>query len=69
MIDRQIKTMHRIHVRLTKRLARAHTWLSKAEANETLPAGLYWANVSRAKKQIESFVAQLKQYEAEHPDL
>ena len=69
MNTREYKILHRFHTKMTKKLAHAYTSLSKAEANETLPAGLYYAQVARAKKQIESLVAQLKQYEAEHPEL
>ena len=69
MSTREEKARHRFHTKLTKKLAKAYSYLKRAEEDETRPAGLYYAHVSRAKKQIESFVAQLKQYEAEHPDL
>jgi hypothetical protein len=66
---RSEKYQHRFHARLTKKLAQAYTSLAKAESNETLAAGMYYAHVARAKKRVEVLTKELETYESTHSEL
>lgn len=63
------RSLHRRHTRLTKQLVRAYAYLERAEANETLGPGLYYAHIAKSKKRIDSLIEELKRYEDEHPEL
>jgi hypothetical protein len=69
MIPRTERARHRFHTRLTKKLAQAYTSLAKAESNETLAAGMYYAHVALAKKRVELLTKELKTYESTHLEL
>ena len=66
MLTHEQKVLHRIHTRMNKRLAKAHAWLVRAEANETCAAGMYYAHIAQAKAQIERLTEELARWESEN---